>query len=63
MFIVQNQTTSRPKSRRTMKLKNYSLAVAALIFVTNGACLAQSQPPQLPDTAVGNQASKIGYDA
>ena len=36
-----------------MKLKNYSLAVAALLFFINGACFAQSQ---LPDTPAGNQA-------
>jgi len=39
-----------------MKLKNYSLAVAALLFFINGACFAQSQSPQLPDTPAGNQA-------
>ena len=39
-----------------MKLKNYSLAVAALLFFINGACFAQSQLPQLPDTPAGNQA-------
>src|SRR6185295_3842657 len=36
-----------------MKLKNYSLAVAALLFFSNGACFAQSQ---LPDTPAANQA-------
>src|SRR5690349_17736307 len=36
-----------------MKLKNYSLAVAALLFFFNGACFAQSQ---LPDTPAANQA-------
>ena len=36
-----------------MKLKNYSLAVAALLFFINGACFAQSQ---LPDTPAANQA-------
>jgi hypothetical protein len=36
-----------------MNLKNYSLAVAALLFFINGACFAQSQ---LPDTSAGNQA-------
>jgi len=36
-----------------MKLKNYSLAFAALLFFINGACVAQSQ---LPDTPAGNQA-------
>ena len=36
-----------------MKLKNYSLAVAALLFFVNGACVAQSQ---IPDTPAGNQA-------
>src|SRR4051794_41704694 len=39
-----------------MKLKNYSLAVAALLFFINGACCAQSQLPQLPETPAGNQA-------
>ena len=39
-----------------MKLKNYSLAVAALLFFINGACVAQSKLPQLPDTPAGNQA-------
>src|SRR5436190_15967674 len=42
-----------------MKLKNYSLAVAALLTFINGACFAQSQLPQLPqlpDTPAGNQA-------
>jgi CubicO group peptidase (beta-lactamase class C family) len=39
-----------------MKLKNYPLAVAALLFLINGACFAQSQLPQLPDTPAGNQA-------
>src|ERR1044072_4583027 len=36
-----------------MKPKNYSLAVAALLFFINGACFAQSE---LPDTPAGNQA-------
>jgi CubicO group peptidase (beta-lactamase class C family) len=36
-----------------MKLKDYSLAVAALLFFFNGACFAQSQ---LPDTPAANQA-------
>jgi D-alanyl-D-alanine carboxypeptidase len=36
-----------------MKLKNYSLAVAAFLFFINGACVAQSQ---LPDTPAGTQA-------
>src|SRR6476646_11272432 len=40
----------------TMKLKNYSPAVAALLFFINGACVAQSQLPQLPDTPAANQA-------
>src|SRR5215204_5909112 len=42
-----------------MKLKNYSLALAALLTFINGACFAQShlaQLPQLPDTPAGNQA-------
>jgi D-alanyl-D-alanine carboxypeptidase len=37
----------------TMKLKDYSLATAALLFFINGACVAQTQ---LPDTPAGNQA-------
>jgi hypothetical protein len=36
-----------------MNLKNYSLAVAALLFFINGACVAQSQ---FPDTPAANQA-------
>ena len=39
-----------------MNLKNYSLAVAALLFFINGACVAQSALPQLPDTPAANQA-------
>ena len=39
-----------------MNLKNYSLAVAALLFFINGACIAQSALPQLPDTPAANQA-------
>jgi hypothetical protein len=39
-----------------MNLRDYSLAVAALLFFINGACVAQSQSPQLPDTPAGNQA-------
>ena len=39
-----------------MKLKNYSLAVAALLTSINGACFAQSESPQLPDTPAANQA-------
>lgn len=42
-----------------MKLKDYSLAVAALLFFINGACFAQSdlaQSPQSPDTPAANQA-------
>jgi D-alanyl-D-alanine carboxypeptidase len=42
-----------------MTLKNYSLAVAALLTFLNGACFAQShlpQSPQLPDTPAANQA-------
>ncbi|HZE72497.1 MAG TPA: serine hydrolase domain-containing protein [Pyrinomonadaceae bacterium] len=39
-----------------MKLKNYSLTVAAFLFFINGACFAQSQLSQLPDTPAGNQA-------
>ena len=39
-----------------MKLKNYSLAVAAFLFFINGACFAQSASPQLPDTPAANQA-------
>src|SRR6185369_12080492 len=39
-----------------MKLKNYSLAVTALLFFINGACFAQSKLPQLPDTPAARQA-------
>ena len=39
-----------------MKLKNYSLAVAVVLFFISGAGVAQSQLQQLPDTAAGNQA-------
>src|SRR4026208_1584758 len=39
-----------------MNLKNYSLAVAALLFFINGSCVAQSAQPQLPDTPAANQA-------
>src|SRR5687768_4125302 len=39
-----------------MNLKNYSLAFAALLFFINGACVAQSALPQLPDTPAANQA-------
>src|SRR5688572_4349056 len=39
-----------------MNLKDYSLAVAALLFFINGACVAQSALPQLPDTPAANQA-------
>src|SRR5215208_3064809 len=39
-----------------MNLRNYSLAVAALLFFINGACVAQSSLPQLPDTPAANQA-------
>ena len=39
-----------------MNLKNYSLPVAALLFFINGACVAQSASPQLPDTPAANQA-------
>jgi len=39
-----------------MNLKNYSIAVAALLFFINGACVAQSALPQLPDTPAANQA-------
>src|SRR5215203_7383251 len=39
-----------------MKLKNYSLTLAALLFFINSACFAQSQLPQLPDTPAANQA-------
>ena len=39
-----------------MKLKNYSLAVAALLFFINVTCFAQSQLSRLPDTPAGNQA-------
>jgi CubicO group peptidase (beta-lactamase class C family) len=43
---------------QTMNLKNYSLAVAALLFFINGACVAQSALPQLPDTPAANQAKR-----
>jgi D-alanyl-D-alanine carboxypeptidase len=39
-----------------MKLKNYSLALAVLLFFINGACFVQSQSPPLPVTPAGNQA-------
>lgn len=39
-----------------MNLRDYSLSVAALLFFINGACLAQSQLPQLPDTPAASQA-------
>jgi CubicO group peptidase (beta-lactamase class C family) len=39
-----------------MNLKNYWLAVAALLFFINAACFAQSALPQLPDTPAANQA-------
>src|ERR1041385_1512957 len=39
-----------------MYLTNYSLAVAALLLFINGACVAQSALPQLPDTPAANQA-------
>ena len=39
-----------------MNLRDYSLAVAAFLFFINGACVAQSQSPQLPDTPAANQA-------
>src|ERR1044072_5984082 len=39
-----------------MNLKHYSLAVAALLIFINGACMAQSALPQLPDTPAANQA-------
>ena len=39
-----------------MNLKNYSLAVAALLFFISGACVAQSPLSQLPDTPAANQA-------
>ncbi len=39
-----------------MNLKDYSLAVAALLFFINGTCFAQSASPQLPDTPAANQA-------
>jgi hypothetical protein len=41
---------------QTMNLRNYSLSVAALLFFINGACVAQSALPQLPDTPAANQA-------
>jgi CubicO group peptidase (beta-lactamase class C family) len=39
-----------------MTLRNYSLLLAALLFFINGACVAQSALPQLPDTPAANQA-------
>src|ERR1044071_6167279 len=39
-----------------MNLKNYSLAVAALLFFINGACFGQSALPHWPDTPAANQA-------
>jgi CubicO group peptidase (beta-lactamase class C family) len=39
-----------------MILRNYSLSFAALLFFINGACVAQSALPQLPDTPAANQA-------
>src|SRR4029453_15337666 len=39
-----------------MNLNNYSLAVAALLFFINGACVGQLALPQLPDTPAANQA-------
>src|SRR5215213_1771190 len=39
-----------------MNRKNYSLAVAVLLFFINGACVAQPALPQLPDTPAANQA-------
>ena len=50
----------------TMKLKNYSLAVVAVLFFINGAYVAQLKLPQLPDTPAGNQAKgwlEPGYPA
>jgi len=42
-----------------MKLKNHSLAVAALLFFINGACFAQSALPQLPDTGRCREAQGL----
>lgn len=39
-----------------MNLRNYSLAIAALLFFINSACVAQSALTQLPDTPAANQA-------
>lgn len=39
-----------------MNFRNYSLSVAALLFLISGACVAQSSSPQLPDTPAANQA-------
>src|SRR5262245_57027806 len=39
-----------------MNLRNYLLSLAALLFLTASACVAQSQLPQLPTTPAGNQA-------
>jgi D-alanyl-D-alanine carboxypeptidase len=39
-----------------MNFRNFSLSIAALLFFINGACVAQSALPQLPDTPAANQA-------
>ena len=39
-----------------MRLRNYSLSVAALLFFINGACFAQQALSQLPDTPAASQA-------
>src|SRR6185369_10401807 len=42
-----------------MNLRDYSIAVAAILLFINGACFARSylaQSPQLPDTPAANQA-------
>src|SRR5262245_31932487 len=39
-----------------MNFRHYSISVAALLFSINGACVAQSALPQLPDTPAANQA-------
>src|SRR5262245_54558811 len=53
MFLTSDSLKAR---KLTMNLRNYSLAVAVILFFTTGACVAQSQLPQLPDTPAGTQA-------
>ena len=42
-----------------MKLKNYSLALAALLIFITGTCFAQSESPQLPDTPAGTSTCTV----